>query len=183
MATNIPNQLNYSELFIEDDDDVVFSEPLPPGSQILLFDVEDNQSVGTWSDVTCDGGAVAGSIVIGNLGRVRRLDCLAVNKQSPPETGRGRRETTTTHPEKKMTFAEALNDKACSCGIEEGSTWFVDGNGDAPEQIGEFKILQNNNGTDVREHDRGYWLQAEKDGEIVEAVFDRHDQTWTAGRN
>ena len=63
VATNIPNQLNYSELFIEDDDDEVFSEPLPPGSQILLFDGE-NDKVGTWSDITFDGEAVAGSIVI-----------------------------------------------------------------------------------------------------------------------
>ena len=82
-----------------------------------------------------------------------------------------------------MTFAETLNDEACSCGLEEGQTWFADGNGNEPQQVGEFKILQNNNGTDVRDHDKGFLVQAEKDGEIVSAVFDRNDLHWTAGRS
>ena len=64
MATDIPDQLKYEELYIEDQDDVIFSEPLPPGSQILLFDVENDQSVERWSDTDCNGVVVAGSIVL-----------------------------------------------------------------------------------------------------------------------
>jgi len=54
------------------------------------------------------------------------------------------------------TLAETLNDlnNPCSCGLEEGRTFFTDSNGDTPKTVGDYTLLNNNNGVRV-EHEPG----------------------------
>ena len=76
-----------------------------------------------------------------------------------------------------MTFAEALNDDACSCGLEEGCTWFSDSNGNEISVVGEYRLLQNSRGVKVESDGDGFLVQAEKDGGVFTARF-TSDLTW-----
>lgn len=78
-----------------------------------------------------------------------------------------------------MTFAEALNDEACSCGLRDGATWFCDSNGNEPVVVGEYRLLRNNNGVRV-EHDRiGFVVEGEKNGDLFAARLTA-ENTWEA---
>ncbi|RKZ86257.1 MAG: hypothetical protein DRQ39_05960 [Gammaproteobacteria bacterium] len=78
-----------------------------------------------------------------------------------------------------MTFAEMLNEKVCSCGLEEGRTFFTDSNGNVPATVGEYRLLKNNNGVRVEHSDDGFCVEAEgPDGKTHWAVFDS-DFTWS----
>ena len=79
-----------------------------------------------------------------------------------------------------MTFAEALNEEACSCGLEDGSTWFADSNGNEPETVGDYRLVRNNNGVRVEDDKDGWAVQGEhtQTGETAWAVF-TDDYTWS----
>ena len=77
-----------------------------------------------------------------------------------------------------MTFVEALNDEACSAGLEDGQTWFLDSNGDEPETVGEFRLLRNNSGVSVERGSDGWDVSAvDPDGKTHWASF-TSDCSW-----
>ena len=78
-----------------------------------------------------------------------------------------------------MTFADALNKHACSCGLEEGVTWFSDSNGNTPETVEGFRLAKNNHGVRVEHEDGGFAVEAfDENGEAHWALFDS-DYTWS----
>lgn len=72
------------------------------------------------------------------------------------------------------TFAEELNDKKCSCGVEEGCLWFSDGNGDEVIKVGDYTIEQRNNGVVVDHYEDEKYIVCgyEGGGKPYLAVFD-----------
>lgn len=78
-----------------------------------------------------------------------------------------------------MTFAEALNDEVCSCGLDGGCTWFADSNGRERKTVGEYRLLRNNNGVRVELEDGDFLVSATgPDGKTHWARFDS-DYTWS----
>jgi hypothetical protein len=80
-----------------------------------------------------------------------------------------------------MTFAETLNDEACSCGLEEGQTWFNDGNGNEPDKVGEYQLLKNNHGIRVEAEDGGFLVFGldESGNEHVAGFNTKLDYLWS----
>lgn len=73
-----------------------------------------------------------------------------------------------------MTLAETLNQEACSCGLNNGRTWFRDSNGDEPTEIGEYTLFEREGSEeiDVTQVINGLCVAAvDIDGNTHEAVF------------
>lgn len=72
----------------------------------------------------------------------------------------------------KMTLAETLNDGNYSCGLDEGSTWFQDGEGMESTEVGEYSLFSNNHGIEVHVVDGGFCVAGvDINGKSHEAVF------------
>ncbi|MDB4490232.1 hypothetical protein N9045_01810 [bacterium] len=78
-----------------------------------------------------------------------------------------------------MTFAETLNEEACSCGLEEGCTFFTDSNGDVPKKVGEYTLLNNNNGVRVESENGGFAVSAEGPDQKTHWALFGSDYTWS----
>ena len=72
-----------------------------------------------------------------------------------------------------MTLAETLNKEACSCGLEEGRTWFTDSNGNTPKTVGEYRMMRGKNGVRVERENDGWAVEAlGPDGKTHWALYD-----------
>jgi len=71
------------------------------------------------------------------------------------------------------TLAAALNRLSCSAGLEDGLTWFTDGNGDETPSIGDYRLTMNQHGIRVESEGDGFCVAGVKNGK----------QTWSRYTN
>ena len=81
-----------------------------------------------------------------------------------------------------MTFAETLNQNECSCGVEDGVTFFLSEDGaKAPTEVGDYRIETDVCGALVEHYGEQYLVVGfEKNTDKrVCAVYDNKTRLWT----
>lgn len=80
-----------------------------------------------------------------------------------------------------MTFAETLSENECSCGVEDGVTFFLsEGGAKSPTQVGEYRLEADPSGVLVEYHGEKYLVVGYEKAtdKRVCAVFDDKVNLW-----